>query len=131
MGNIWLALLPTIFAVAVFLGADIYFIITKPQYYIPKSIAMLCLMLILIYFSIPYLKDLTNPQTTIVVAEYEGFHRNSKVGTRKVIFIDDGKQCELFVAGYKGDVGKLQEGESYMIEYFNNSKIIKSYSLID
>ena len=82
-------------------------------------------------FSIPYFQDLTENKTTVVVAEYKCFEHNSKVGTRKVLFVKDGRTIELFVPGYTRDVAKLQEGQIYEIEYFDNSKVVKSYELIE
>ena len=63
--------------------------------------------------------------------KYKCFEHNSKVGTRKVLFVKDGRTIELFVPGYARDVAKLQEGQIYEIEYFDNSKVVKSYELIE
>ena len=131
MGNIWIALIPAIFAIIVFVGAITYYLIKKPNYYIPKAIVILCLILVMLYFYIPYFKDLADGQTTVVVARYDEFHRNSAAGTRKVIFYENEQRMELLVPGYSGMVGELQEDEVYEIEYFNNSKIIKTYRLIE
>lgn len=130
MSNIWLALIPTILVSIVSIGTIIYQFLCKSDYYILKIIAFVCVMVAMIIFSMPYFQDLTENETTIVVAEYKGFEHNSKVGTRKVQFIQDGRMLELFVPAYARDVAKLQEGQTYEIEYFNNSKLIKSYKPI-
>ena len=131
MSNIWLALIPTIFVFIVSTGVIIYQIICKPNYYILKIIAFVCMAVAMFIFSMPYFQDIAEDKTTVVVAEYRGFEHNSKVGTRKVRFTENGIIFDLFVPGYGRDVAKLQEGQVYEIEYYNNSKIIKSYKLIE
>ena len=131
MSNIWLALIPTFFVFVVSIGVIIYQFIFKSDYYILKIIAFVCVMVAMFIFSAPYFQDMVGNETTVVVAEYNGFEQNSKVGTRKVRFVENGKVLELFVPGYARDVAKLQDGQTYEIEYFNNSKVIKSYKPID
>ena len=131
MNNILLALIPQIFTTIVFTGAIVYHIISKPNYYILKVISFIGIMVVMFYFSTPYFQDMIHKETTTIVAKYDGFHRNSKVGTRKVFFVEENCRYELFVPGYSGDVGKLEVGKVYEIEYFKNSKLIKSYSLIE
>lgn len=131
MNNILLALIPTILTTVVSTAAIVYYTISKPDYYVLKIIAFIGITIVMFYFATPYFQDLSHEETTTIVAKYDGFHRNSKVGTRKVFFVGENCRYELFVPGYSGDVGKLEIGKIYEIEYFNNSKLIKSYSLID
>ena len=131
MSNIWTSLIPTFFVFIVSIGVVIYQFICKPDYYVLKSIAFVCIAAVMFIFSIPYFQDLTENKTTVVVAEYKCFEHNSKVGTRKVLFVKDGRTIELFVPGYARDVAKLQECQIYEIEYFDNSKVVKSYELIE
>ena len=131
MGNIWLALIPTIFVSVVFTGIITFQFICKPDYYGLKIIACICMMIVMLLFSVPYFNDMVDGKTTVVIAEYDGFHKNSKIGTRKVFFIENNRRFELFVPGYAQVVGKLEDGKIYQIEYFNNSKLIKSYRLIE
>ncbi len=131
MRNIWLALIPAIFVSFVSIGVVIYQLVYKNNNYILKIIAFICIAIAMWSFFIPYLKDMAEDKTTSIIAEYVGFQRNSKVGTRKVIFNEAGRLYELFVPGYAKDIGQLQEGKTYQIEYYNNSKLVKSYKLIE
>ena len=131
MGNIWLALIPTFFVFVVSVGVIIYEFICKADYYIIKIIAFICVVIIMITLNLPYFCYMAKNETTVVVAEYNGFEHISMVGTRKVRFTENNSVLELFVPGYSQDVAKLQEGKTYEIEYFNNSKLIKSYRLIE
>ena len=116
----------------VFVGVIIYHIICKPDYHILKTIAFVCMIIVMLFFDIPYFQDMAEGETTVVIAKYVDFQSsNTRVGTRKVFFVKDGRQFELFVPGLARDVAKLQEGKVYEIEYFNNSQLIKSYRLIE
>lgn len=131
MSNIFVALIPTIFITVVSTCAIVYYAISKPNHYLLKIIAFICMAAVMFYFAVPYFQDLIHGESTTIVAKYDGFHKNSKVGTRKVLFVGESCQCELFVPSYSGDIGKLEIGKTYKIEYFKNSKLIKSYSLIE
>lgn len=131
MSNIVISLIPTFFVIIVSIGVVIYQFTCKPDYYVLKSIAFVCIAVAIFVFSMPYFQDLSENKTTVVVAEYKCFEHNSKVGTRKVLFVKDGRMIELFVPSYARDVAKLQEGQIYEIEYFDNSKIVKSYKPIE
>ncbi|MBP3576090.1 MAG: hypothetical protein J6J55_06290 [Paludibacteraceae bacterium] len=132
MSNIWLALIPTFFVIVVGIGVIIYHAMCKPDYHILKIIAFMCMIIAMLVFNIPYFRDMSEGETTVVVAEYVDFQSSStRIGARKVFFIENGRQFELFVPALGRYAAKLQEGTVYEIEYFNNSKLIKSYKLIE
>ena len=132
MSNIWLALVPTFFAIVVFVGVIIYHVICKPDYHILKTIAFVCMIIALLAFNVPYFQDMSEGETTVVVAEYVEFRSgNAPAGASKVFFIENGRQLKLFVPAIAGYAAKLQAGAVYEIEYFNHSKLIKSYRLIE
>ena len=132
MSNIWLALVPTFFVIVVSIGVIIYHVVCKPDYHILKIIAFVCMIIALLAFNAPYFQDMAEGETTVVVAKYVEFRSgNAPAGASKVFFVENGRQFKLFVPAVAGYAAKLQEGAVYEIEYFNHSKLIKSYRLIE
>jgi hypothetical protein len=131
MNSLQFSLLPTIFATVVFIIGAISSIISKPNYYVLKTIFFIGLAVTTLGFANPYFQDMIYEETTIIVAEYETFHRNGKNLDPTVIFVGENCQYELRVPKYSGDLANLKEGKVYEVEFFNNSKLIKSYRLIE
>lgn len=132
MGNIWLVSIPTFVACGGFIGTTIHCFTKKPNYHIPKIVFCVACIIALFVYNIPIIKDLVEGETTVVVAEYSDFQSsNTRPGTRKVFFRANNKKYTLYIPTFTRDVAGLETGKIYEIEYFNNSKVIKSYEIIE
>ena len=87
----------------------------------------------LIVSDLPYYKDLTTKDTTVIVAEYVKFQSsNTLPGTRMLIFINEhGQEISLYIPTITRAVAKMETGRTYEVEFFNNSKVIKEYVLVN
>lgn len=133
MTNIWLLLAISIVAYIIIIGFIIFNFIKKGKWYIIINLCM-CLMLAwLIVSDYPYYKDLTAKETTVIVAEYVKFQSsNTRPGTRMLVFVNEnGQKFSLYIPTVTRAVAKMEIGKTYEIEYFNNSKVIKEYILVN
>ena len=132
MGNLWIAMIPTFFVCVVGVCVIIHEIVHKGDFYFLKSVAFACIIIAMFLFYIPHMKDIVGQKTTVVTAEYIDYQDgNTAPCTLKVFFMINNRQIELIVPTFTRDVAKLEPGEIYEIEYFNNSKVIKSYKLVE
>ena len=54
-----------------------------------------------------------------------------RLGTQRLFFVSDEKEIKLEDLLINRPVALLEEGAMYEIEYYNNSKLIKEYKLIE
>ena len=131
MNNLWTLLGITIAVVVFAIGFVIYLCITKPDYYIIKSLFIICLAIFFAITDIPYMKDVIEQETTTIIAEYHHFQpSNTPPGTRKLFFESQDGELWLLATTISRTVAYMEEGKTYEIEYFNNSKVIKEYKRI-
>ena len=132
MKNILLVLIPVFTAYAGAIIATVYEIVTHSKYFRLRIILFAGLVVALSIFQIPTYKDMIEKDTTTVTAEYVKFQSsNTPAGTRKVFFENGNDQFSVYVPTFARIVGKLEVGRTYEIEYFNNSRIVKEYRLIE
>ena len=132
MRNLWLLLLPALFVYTGGIGTIIYEIVKRPRYHRLKIVFLVGVLMLYAILDIPLYKDIAKQETQIVIAEYVKFQSsNTLPGTRKVFFENEQGQLGLYVPTITRDVGKLQEGKTYEIEYFTNRKVIKTYKLLE
>lgn len=128
MNNLWTLLGITIFVVIVSIGYIIYACIVKPNYYIIQILFIACLAIFFVITDIPYIKDVIEQETTVVIAEYKHYQTgNTNPGTRRLFFETENGELDLLATTISGTVGYMEEGKTYEIEYYNNSKVIKEY----
>lgn len=104
--------------------------IKKRENYILNIIAISVVWVIAIMASFPSFKDLVEQKTTVVVGVYEKYERGTKESNK--LYIDNGDETiKLIVPRVNRDVTILEEGRTYRFEYFNNTRIVKEYELIE
>lgn len=132
MKNIW-----CIFGVSVFtfigliiIGIILY--IKKDKHYIISEIIIIAALIFYIFESIPYVKDITNQKTTEITAVYVEYQEGSvEPGAWRLIFENEGETYKIISPIITKIHVKMEVGKTYKIEYFDNSKIIKNYTLIE
>ena len=128
MKNIWLVLIPSLIAYIVCVSAIVYEIIKKPAYQLIKICVFVGVLIFLIITDIPCYKDMAENTTTTVIAEYVEFQSsNTLPGTRKVFFENEDGEFFAYFPTFTRDIAKMEVGQTYEIEYFQNTHIIKSY----
>lgn len=133
MTNIWLLLAISFVAYIIIIGFIIFNFIKKGKWYIVINLCMGFMLAWLIVSDLPYYKDLTTKDTTVIVAEYVKFQSsNTLPGTRMLIFINEhGQEISLYIPTITRAVAKMETGRTYEVEFFNNSKVIKEYVLVN
>ena len=113
----------------------VVFCIIKPKHFWITVIGMSVIIIFLLAINTGYIKDLTQKRTTEVTAEYvryiSGGGEAPDIGTRKMVFVVGGEKVELYSSIFTKYYVKMEKGKRYKIVYFNNTKIIKSYELIE
>lgn len=133
MINIILLLLLSCFGYCVFIGVIIFHIVKKNKGYIIVTVIAFCMLALLFIHDFPYYQDLAQQETTVIVAEYTKFQSsNTKPGTRMLFFKnEDGQEFSLYIPTITRAVAKMETGKTYEVEFFNNSKVIKEYILVN
>ncbi len=132
MRNVLLVLAPSFITCLIFIAIIFYEIIKKSKYHILRIVAFFCMIIYMIITDVPFYKDIIEQETQTVTAEYVKFQSsNTYPGTRKVFFDSKSGQISMFVPSFTRDVAKLKAGETYEVEYFCNSYVIKSYKLVE
>ena len=135
MKNIWIILGATLFLSAILIGTIIVFLFIKKKRKILEIIAQIFLIGIVIFclsLTGPLWNDLEKQQTTQIVATYTKFeNRGEFIGSRHLIFEYDGKELILESPKIARQQTKMEVGKRYKIEYFNNSKVVKTFELVE
>ena len=78
------------------------------------------------------MKDLAKQETTEVIAVYVEYQTgNVHPGARRLFFENENNEFNLLASVIKKEHVKMKVGKTYKIEYFDNSKVIKNYELIE
>ena len=131
MRNLFIVLIPTFIALAGLIYAIVYEIATHAKHCLFKTIVFGLFIVVLLVLDIPTYKDMIEKETITVVGEYKDFQSNSMPGTRHAFFKNKHFEFSVYVPMATRDIAKMKVGEIYEIEYFKNSKVIKSYRLIE
>lgn len=132
MENIWYFFWFNVFSIIVLIIASIILFIKKEKYYIITEIIFFLFLLYVLEDSVRFIKDITNQETTEIIAVYERNVRGSGYpGARILVFQDGGKTYKIMSPRITKIHMKMEVGKTYKIEYFDNTEIIKNYILIE
>lgn len=132
MKTILLVLIPSFIGYACSIGAVIYQIVKKPNYFGLKIFIFVGILVFLFVSDMPCYRDLSEKNTNIVTAEYIKFQSSNTLPcTRKAFFRSETGRFYVYIPIFTRDISKLESGKTYEIEYFNNSHIIKEFRLIE
>ena len=132
MKNIWYIFGISVFAFIVLIIAGIIFYIRKDKYYILSEIIIIAMLIFLLVDSAPYIKDITKHETTEITAVYVEYQKGSvDPGAWRLIFENEEDEFNLLAPVITKDCVKMKVGKTYKIEYFDNSRVIKNYELIE
>ena len=132
MKNFWIIFGIHIFTYIGFIVVGIVLYIKKGKYYIWELIIVIAALLFLTYESIPFVKDVVKQETTQFTAVYVEYQKGSvDPGAWRLIFESENERYKVISPIITKIHVKMEKGKIYQIEYFNNTKIIKSYKLIE
>lgn len=130
MNNLWIILSTIIVLILFGIGIVVYESISKGNEYVLKIIVFSLVVIFLIFGHIPYWQDAIENKTTIIIAEYVK-HQPGSIGTERLFFINDTGEVRLEAPILKRPLAYLIDGKTYEIEYFNHSKVIKEFRLVE
>ena len=132
MRNIWIVAIVSFIIYASGIGIIINEIIKKRRWLILKTALIVGLIAAVFYTHIPVYQDLINKSTITVTAEYVEYWKKAPFfATREAYFNGENGRFHIYVPTLTRDVAKLEAGETYEIEYFRYSRVIKEYRLIE
>lgn len=132
MKNIWAAMIPILVAAFVLIILIIINFIKKPKGYWVINIIFVILVIGTLIALKPYYQDITEKEIKVVEGKYVEYYSKGSLVLCS----------ENFIESPMGRVGinipkicfreyNLQEGKTYRIEYFANTRIICSAEIID
>lgn len=131
MKSLWI-IITVIASLAVgFLIAAIVVLLKKPKQHIIIAVVCIIFVVFLVVYSIPYWKDTAKKETATYIGTYLKYQQGFG-GTKPYIFTASGEQISFYVAAWDGAYNNyFEEGKTYKIIYFVNTKIISSAELIE
>lgn len=132
MKNIWYIFGTVVIASVVLLTAAVMIFIKKEKYYILIDLIIIASVVFCLFDDIPYMKDIVKKETTEVTAVYVEYQTgNVHPGARRLFFKNEDCKFNLLAPVITKEHVKMEVGRTYKIEYFDNSKVIKNYELIE
>ena len=132
MKNIWYIFGTIVIASIVLLTAAVIIFVKKEKYYILIDLILIATVVFCLISDIPYMKDLAKQETTEVIAVYVEYQTgNVHPGARRLFFENENNEFNLLAPVITKEHVKMEVGKTYKIEYFDNSKVIKNYELIE
>ncbi len=132
MKNLWYIFGISVFTFIGLIIIGIILYIKKDKHYIISEIIIIAALILFIFESIPYVKDITKQETTEITAVYVEYQKGSvDPGAWRLIFENENGTYKIISPIITKIHVKLEVGKTYKIEYFDNSKIIKKYTLIE
>lgn len=132
MKNIWYIFGTIVVASVVLLTAAVIIFIKKEKCYILIDLILIATVVFCLILDIPYMKDLAKQETTEVIAVYVEYQTgNVHPGARRLFFENENNEFNLLAPVITKEHVKMEVGKTYKIEYFDNSKVIKDYELIE
>lgn len=101
----------------------------KGNHYVVETIFLIFFALGVAVVGFPYFQDLCEQETSTIVGEYVK-HDSGRLSQWIYISSEEG-EIELQRSVVIRPVAHFEKGKTYEIEYFNNSKVIKEYKLIE
>ena len=107
-----------------FLIAAIVVLVKKPKLRIFISVVCILFAIILVFDTIPYVKDIVNQDTDTFVGT---FVEDQSVGRRNpYIFVTSNGRISVYL-GYNSDYRNyFEKGKRYKVEYYANTRIVYS-----
>ena len=133
MNNLWLIFGITLFCSVGLIIIGVILIIKKEKFYKLSIIIIIFLVSSAIICDWNYIKDLTYKETIEIKLIYNGYEDRytSRYGVKQLYFNNNVESITLFAPTGKKYHLEMNIGKTYLIEYFKNSKVIKSYTLIE
>ncbi len=132
MKNLWIVLSIYILESLILVIVGIVAVVKKEKYSIIVVVILLILVVIVLYANIPIVKDLISNQTTEVTAVYVNYRRSGNFSLdNELIFENEGNEIIIIAPKFTRIISNLEDGKTYKVEYFNNSRVIKEYELLD
>lgn len=132
MSNFWGIYAYTIISVPGLIIWAIVMCIKKEKHRIAMATILIAGSLFMFFSNFSFVKDLAQQETSTVTGVYVKYERrNVEPGARRVIFQTEDGTDDFLVSIFTKDCTKMKVGKTYKIEYFNNSKVIKTYELIE
>lgn len=115
----------------VLLVVAIVVLVKRPKQYILITIFCLAAIVLFIVFSVPYYKDIAKKETTAFVGTFlkdqVGF-----AGTKPWIFMVSDERVSVETCIWSGDYNNyFEEGRTYKVTYYVNTRIIAKVELIE
>jgi hypothetical protein len=131
MKNIWYIFGTIVIMAVVLLTSAVIIFVKKEKHYILIDLILIAIVVFCLILDIPYIKDIAKQETTEVVAVYVKYQTgNVHPGARR-LFFENEEEFNLLAPIMTKEHVKMEVGKIYKIEYFDNSRIIKSYELIE
>lgn len=116
----------------VFIATGIVYYIKKFKHYIFVEIFIIASLIFLTIYSFPYIKDIVEQETTEITAVYVDVQKgNGYPGARKLVLKNEDETYIIISSNFTKVPAKMEQGKTYKIEYYNNTKVIKNYILIE
>ena len=132
MKNIWYIFGTVVIMSVVLLTAAVIVFIRKEKYYILIDLILIATVVFCLILDIPYMKDIVKKETAEVIAVYVEYQTgNVHPGARRLFFENGEDEFNLLAPIITKEHVKMEVGKTYKIEYFDNSKVIKDYELIE
>lgn len=132
MKNIWYIFGTVVVSSVVLLTAAVIIFIKKEKYYILIDLIIVATVFFCLISDIPYMKDIAKNETTEVIAVYVEYQTgNVHPGARRLFFQNKDDKFNLLAPIVTKECVKMDIGKTYKIEYFENSKVIKNFELVE
>lgn len=132
MKNIWYIFGTVVIASVVLLTAAVIIFIKKEKYYILIDLIIVATVFFCLILDIPYMKDIAKKETSEIIAIYVEYQTgNVHPGARRLFFENEDDKFNLLAPIVTKECVKMDIGKTYKIEYFENSKVIKNFELVE
>lgn len=99
---------------------------------ISEYIIMAIIVIFIIIVTFPNFKDMVYRETSEIEVVYVDCHSESKpFGQRTLTFKDDDTTYKIIISSLTSLPRRMEKGKTYKIEYYDNSKVLKSCVLIE
>lgn len=132
MKNIWYIFGTVVIASVVLLTAAVIIFIKKEKYYILIDLIIVATVFFCLILDIPYMKDIAKKETSEIIAIYVEYQTgNVHPGARRLFFENEDDKFDLLAPIVTKECVKMDIGKTYRIEYFESSKVIKNFELVE
>ena len=132
MKNIWLIFGTMVFVAIGCIWVIVEFTVKRYKHYVIYDLLAAATAIMCLVFDYPYMKDLVNNEPTQIVGVYLRYERkNVHPGAYRLFFEVDDKNINLLAPIVTKMCVEMEFGKTYLIEYYPNCKVIKSYAEID